>query len=54
MNRLATVAVYGEPYRTIDDVLTEIDRIPHEQVTEVGAEFFAPSRQTVVWLGPND
>ena len=54
MNRLATVAVYGEPYRTIDDVLTEIDRIPREQVADVGAEFFAPSRQTVVWLGPND
>ena len=54
MNRLATVAVYGEPYRTIDDVLMEIDRVPHDQVAEVGAEFFAPARQTVVWLGPND
>ena len=53
MNRLATVAVYGEPYRTIDDVLMEIDRVPHDQVAEVGAEFFVPDRQTVVWLGPD-
>ncbi len=37
-----------------DEVLTEIDRVPHQQVADVGAEFFAPSRQAVVWLGPNN
>ncbi len=53
MYRLAAVAMYGEPYRTIDQVLADIDRIEPEQVREVAAEFLDPQRQTVVWLGPN-
>ena len=54
MNRLASVAVYGEPYRTIDTVLREIDDVPQEQVAAVGEEFFVPAQQTVVWLGPKN
>ncbi len=53
MYRLATVALFGEPYRTIDELLTEIDRVPQNRVAEVAHEFFHPDRQTVVWLGPN-
>ena len=53
MTRLATVAVYGEPYKTIDGVLAEIDRVPSEVVAEVAREFFDPDRMTVAWLGPN-
>lgn len=53
MYRLATVALFGEPYRTIDQVLAEIDRVRPDQVTQVGHEFLNPDRQTVVWLGPN-
>ncbi len=53
MYRLATVELYGEPYRTIDQVLAQIDAIRAEDVGEVAEEFFAPARQTVVWLGPN-
>ncbi len=53
MYRLATIAVYGEPYRTIDQVLAEIDRVTVDQVAAVAAEFFDPDRQTVVWLGPD-
>jgi predicted Zn-dependent peptidase len=53
MYRLATIAVYGEPYRTIDQVLAEIDRVTVDEVAAVAAEFFAPERQTVVWLGPD-
>ena len=53
MYRLATFALYDERYRTIDEVLTEIDRVSSEQVVQVGHEFLDPDRQTVVWLGPN-
>jgi predicted Zn-dependent peptidase len=53
MYRLATVELYGEPYRTIDQVLAQIDAIRAEDVGDVAEEFFAPARQTVVWLGPN-
>jgi predicted Zn-dependent peptidase len=53
MYRLATVELYGEPYRTIDQVMAGIDRIGAEQVGAVAAEFFDPARQTTVWLGPN-
>ncbi|KPJ91132.1 MAG: hypothetical protein AMS18_09280 [Gemmatimonas sp. SG8_17] len=53
MYRLATVALYDEPYRKIDEVLAEIDRVSLDQVREVGHEFLDPDRQTIVWLGPN-
>jgi predicted Zn-dependent peptidase len=53
MYRLATLALYDERYRTIDQVLTEIDRVSSEQVAQVGHEFLDPDRQTIVWLGPN-
>ena len=53
MYRLATVALYGEPYRTIDEVLAEIDAVREDDVGAVAAEFYAPGRQTEVWLGPH-
>lgn len=53
MYRLATLAMYGEPYRTIDQVLSEIDGVREADVLGVAGEFFSPERQTVIWLGPN-
>lgn len=52
MYRIAGTALYDEPYRTIDTVLAEIEAITPERVAEVAAEFYAPERQLVVWLGP--
>ncbi len=52
MYRIANQALFDEPYRPIDTVLAEIDAISAEVVAAVAAEFFAPERQTVVWLGP--
>jgi predicted Zn-dependent peptidase len=52
MYRIAGVALYGEPYRSIDQVLAEVDAVTVEQVADVAAEFFDPERQAVVWLGP--
>jgi predicted Zn-dependent peptidase len=53
MYRLATIALFGEPYRTIDEVLVQIDAISLDDVATVGQEFFDPDRQTIVTLGPN-
>jgi predicted Zn-dependent peptidase len=53
MYRLASFAVHEEPYRGLDAALAEIAALTPERVAEVAAEFFAPERQTVVWLGPN-
>jgi predicted Zn-dependent peptidase len=53
MYRLAGSALYGEPYRTIDVVLAEIDAVRPDEVAAVATEFYAPERQVVVWLGPS-
>jgi len=52
MYRLATLAMFDEPYRTIDQVLADIDRVSADQVADVSREFLDPDRQTSVWLGP--
>ena len=54
MYRCAGVELYGEPYRTLDEMLALIDGVTSEQIAEVAGEFFAPERQTVVSLGPGD
>ena len=45
--------MHGEPYRRLDATLAEIAALTPERAAEVAAEFFAPERQTLVWLGPN-
>jgi predicted Zn-dependent peptidase len=52
MYRAAAVELYGEPFRPLDAVLAEIDRIDEEDVRAVCREFFPPDRQTVLTLGP--
>jgi predicted Zn-dependent peptidase len=52
MYRAASVELYGEPFRTLDEVLALIDAVPTEEVTSIAREFFDPSRMTVLSLGP--
>lgn len=52
MYRAAATELYGEPYRPIDDVLSQIDAIGDDEVAAMAAEFFDPERQTVLSLGP--
>jgi len=52
MYRAASVELYHEPYRTLDDLLTLIDAITPEDVASVAKEFFAPEKLTVLSLGP--
>jgi len=53
MYRLAGSAVHGEPYRGLNEMLAEIAALTPAQAADVAAEFFAPERQMLVWLGPN-
>ena len=52
MNRLATLALHGEEYRTLDDLLALIDGVTGAEVADVSREVFSPERQTTVVLGP--
>jgi predicted Zn-dependent peptidase len=52
MYRAAGVELYGEPYRTLDEVLALVDSIGAETVGELCSEFYNPARQTLVSLGP--
>jgi predicted Zn-dependent peptidase len=54
MNRLATVALHGEQYRPLDDILTLIDGVTGPDVADVSRDIFSPERQTTVVLGPSD
>jgi predicted Zn-dependent peptidase len=52
MYRAAAVELYGEPYRSLDEILALVDGITPEQVQQVAQEYFNPARMTVVSLGP--
>ncbi|MBM3906679.1 MAG: insulinase family protein [Gemmatimonadetes bacterium] len=52
MYRLASVELYHEPFRPLDDVLRSIDGIHADDVRAVCTDFFHPDGQTVVSLGP--
>lgn len=54
MYRCAGVELYGEPYRTLDEMLALIDAVTEEDVAMAARDFFDPERQTVVSLGPGD
>jgi predicted Zn-dependent peptidase len=52
MYRAAAVELYNEPYKPLDQLLGEIDRIDAETVAALCREFFAPEAHTVLSLGP--
>ena len=52
MYRAALTALYGEPYRSIDELKALVDAIDLEQVRDVARDFFDPDRQILVSLGP--
>jgi predicted Zn-dependent peptidase len=54
MYRAAAVELYNEPYKALDELLGEIDRIDGDSVATICREFFAPEQHTVLSLGPAD
>ena len=51
MYRVASSALYGEPFLPLDETLARIDAITPGQVAEACGELYPPERQTVVTLG---
>ncbi len=52
MYRAAAVELYDEPYRPLDEVLREIDRIDGDTIAELCRTYYAPEAHTVLSLGP--
>ena len=52
MYRAAGLELYGEPYRSMDELLALIDALDVDTVARVCRDFFAPEAQTVLSLGP--
>jgi predicted Zn-dependent peptidase len=52
MYRAAGFVLYGQPYKTIDHMLCDIDAVSADAVRRVAAEYLDPERQTTVKLGP--
>jgi predicted Zn-dependent peptidase len=52
MYRAAGVELYGEPFRTLDELLAQVDAISADDVARVAADFFSPDAQTIISLGP--
>jgi len=52
MYRAAGTELYGEPFRTLDELLVLIDAIDSQTVAELCKTYYAPGRQTLVSLGP--
>lgn len=52
LHRLAGVAVYQEPYLTLDEICSRIDAVSAEEVATLCREFYRPEHQAVVRLGP--
>lgn len=50
--RAAATELYGEPFRSLDLVLAEIDAITETDVSELAAEMFQPDDMSVLILGP--
>jgi predicted Zn-dependent peptidase len=52
MYRAAAVELYGEPHRSLDEMLALVDGIAPGTIHQLAREFFSPSTQTVLTLGP--
>jgi predicted Zn-dependent peptidase len=52
MYRAASVALYDEPYRSLDELLALVDAVNEDAVRDVARTFFDPAAQTILSLGP--
>lgn len=54
VQRLASLAVMGEPYVPLDEVARRVDAVSAEEVRRVAATVLDPARQCAVCLGPQE
>jgi predicted Zn-dependent peptidase len=52
LHRLASSALHGEPFLTLDEVLGRIDAVTEDDVRRLAARYFDPSRHLQLRLGP--
>jgi predicted Zn-dependent peptidase len=52
LQRLAGVALYDEPYLTLDEICAKIDAVGEEEVADICRKYYAPEHQAVIRLGP--
>jgi predicted Zn-dependent peptidase len=52
LQRLAGVALYDEPYLTLDEICAKIDAVGEEEVADLCRKYYAPEHQAVIRLGP--
>jgi len=50
--RLATFALHGEPFATLDELMGKIEGVTQKDVTEIAGEFFSPDGLLLLRLGP--
>jgi predicted Zn-dependent peptidase len=54
LHRLAGTELYGEPFRTLDEITALVDAVTLDEVAGLSAEYYRPDRQTILRLGPMD
>ena len=52
LHRLAGVALYDEPYCSLEDVVERVDGVRIEDVAALAESYYDPARQTLLRLGP--
>jgi predicted Zn-dependent peptidase len=52
LQRLAGLALYQEPFLTMDEITARIDAITLDDLAAIAAEYFDPDRQLLLRLGP--
>jgi predicted Zn-dependent peptidase len=54
MQRAASCELYGEPFRSVDEVIQRIESVTTADALAVAQKWFGPERQTILTLGPAD
>jgi predicted Zn-dependent peptidase len=52
LHRLAGTALYDEPYLSVDEIMSRVEAVTHEDINALAAEYFDPDKQVVLRLGP--
>jgi predicted Zn-dependent peptidase len=52
LHRLAGTELYGEPFRTLDEITALVDAVRPDDIAELSAAYCQPDEQSVLRLGP--
>jgi predicted Zn-dependent peptidase len=54
LHRLAGTELYGEAFRGLDEITALVEAVTLDEVAELAAQYFAPDRQALLRLGPDN